>query len=409
VNSIIVHYQEIALKGRNRPYFIAKLVRNLRRQTADIGVQDVRALMGRIEIVLGPSAEYQRVEERLHHVFGIANFSKAGRVALDFEVLCKAILADLEGHPPVTFRVNAKRGDKRFPMTSPEVEREIGGRIVEALGWKVKLDRPELSVNVELLSSQAFYSWGKQKGAGGMPTGVSGRVACLLSGGIDSPVAAWRLMKRGCTVVPIHFHSYPFVTRASQEKVREIVGILTRYQMKTTLKLVPFGELQRQVVLSVPPPLRVVIYRRMMLRIAERLARDTRAKALVTGEVIGQVASQTLENLTVIAAATQLPILRPLVGMDKEEIIVEAQRIGTYEISIVPDQDCCQLFTPRNPETHARGWQVDAVEARLPVQDMVAAAIEATVTESFEFPERAPDQDSEPKGPLCADNESEEE
>ncbi|MCX6544866.1 MAG: tRNA 4-thiouridine(8) synthase ThiI [Acidobacteria bacterium] len=396
MNSIIVHYQEIALKGRNRPYFIAKLVRNLRRQTADIGVQDVRALMGRIEIVLGPLAEYQRVEERLHHVFGIANFSKAGRVALDFEVLCQAILADLEGHPPVTFRVNAKRGDKRFPMTSPEVEREIGGRIVEALGWKVKLDRPELSVNVELLSSQAFYSWGKQKGAGGMPTGVSGRVACLLSGGIDSPVAAWRLMKRGCTVVPIHFHSYPFVTRASQEKVREIVEILTRYQMKTTLKLVPFGELQRQIVLSVPPPLRVVIYRRMMLRIAERLARDTRARALVTGEVIGQVASQTLENLTVIAAATQMPILRPLVGMDKEEIIVEAQRIGTYEISIVPDQDCCQLFTPRSPETHARGWQVDAVEARLPVQDMVASAIEATVTESFEFPERLPGAEPDP-------------
>jgi thiamine biosynthesis protein ThiI len=220
---------------------------------------------------------------------------------------------------------------------------------------------------------------------------VSGRVACLLSGGIDSPVAAWRLMKRGCSVVPIHFHSYPFVTRASQEKVREIVEILTRYQMKTTLKLVPFGELQRQIVLSVPPPLRVVIYRRMMLRIADRIARETRARALVTGEVIGQVASQTLENLAVIASVTSLPILRPLIGMDKEEIIVEAQRIATYEISIVPDQDCCQLFTPRSPETHARGWQVEAAEAALPIQEMVASAIAATVTESFEFPERRPD------------------
>jgi thiamine biosynthesis protein ThiI len=407
MNSIIVHYQEIALKGRNRPYFIAKLVRNLRKQTSDIGVQDVRALMGRIEIVLGPSADYGRVEERLLHTFGIANFSKAGRVALDLDVLSKAILADLADQAPVTFRVNAKRADKRFPMTSPQIEGEIGGRIVEALGWKVRLEHPELAVNVELLSNQAFYSFGKHKGAGGMPTGVSGRVACLLSGGIDSPVAAYRLMKRGCTVVPIHFHSYPFVTRASQEKVREIVEMLTRYQLKTTLKLVPFGELQRQIVLSVPPPLRVVVYRRMMLRIAEQLAWDSRAKALVTGEVIGQVASQTLENMTVIAAVTRMPILRPLVGMDKEEIVVEAQRIGTFEISIVPDQDCCQLFTPRNPETHARGWQVDAAEAKLPIADMVASAIAATETESFEFParpERAPESSGEPKGRLPDDD-----
>ena len=219
-----------------------------------------------------------------------------------------------------------------------------------------------------------------------MPTGVSGRVACLMSGGIDSPVAAYRLMKRGCSVVPVHFHSYPFLSRASQEKVREICEVLTRHQMRTSLKLVPFGELQRQVVLAVPPPLRVVIYRRLMLRIAERIARDCRAKALVTGEVIGQVASQTLENLTVIAGAAKMPILRPLVGMDKEEIVAEAIGIGTYEISIIPDQDCCQLFTPRSPETHARHWQVEAAESKLPIEEMVKAALDGTVTEEFRFP-----------------------
>jgi len=388
LNSIIVHYQEIALKGRNRPYFIAKLVRNLRRKTSDIGVKDVRALMGRIEIVLGPDAEYDRVRDRIEHTFGIANFSKAARVPLDFETICSSILTDLKDHPPVTFRVNAKRGDKRFPMTSPEIEREIGARIVTALGWKVKLDHPEFAVNVEMLTTSAFYSFGKTKGAGGLPTGVSGRVACLLSGGIDSPVAAYRLMKRGCSVVPVHFHSYPFVTRASQEKVREIVELLTRYQMKTTLKMVAFGELQRQIVLAVPPPMRVVIYRRMMLRIAERIARDSRARALVTGEVIGQVASQTLENLCVIAAATQMPILRPLIGTDKEDIVVEAQRLGTFEISIVPDQDCCQLFTPRNPETRARIWKVQEAESKLPIDEMVASAVAATETEEFEFPAR---------------------
>jgi thiamine biosynthesis protein ThiI len=386
MTSVIVHYQEIALKGRNRPYFISRLVRNVRKQVSDLGVKDVRALMGRIEVLLGDAADETLVRQRLAHVFGIANFSKAGRVAADIEAIAGAVLKDLAGHPAVSFRVNAKRGDKSFPMLSPDIEREIGGRIHEQLGWPVKLDAPALSVNIEILSKEAFYSFGKEKGAGGMPTGVSGRVACLMSGGIDSPVAAWRLMKRGCSVVPIHFHSYPFVTRASQEKVREICELLTRYQMRTSLRLVPFGELQRQVVLAVPPPLRVVIYRRLMLRIAERIARDSRAKALVTGEVIGQVASQTLENMTVIAAATRMPILRPLVGMDKEEIIAEAIRLGTFEISIIPDQDCCQLFTPRSPETHARLWQAEQAEEKLPVAEMVQSAVEGTVTEEFRFP-----------------------
>jgi thiamine biosynthesis protein ThiI len=386
MTSILVHYQEIALKGRNRPYFISKLVRNLRRQTSGLGVKDVRALMGRIEIVPGPEASYDALKERLVHVFGIANFSKAGRAPRDLDALAAAILTDLEGHPPASFRVSAKRGDKTFPMTSPQLERELGARIVDRFGWPVKLDHPEMTVTVEVLSNQIFYSFGKERGAGGMPSGVSGRVACLMSGGIDSPVAAYRLMKRGCSVVPVHFHSHPFVSRASQEKVRELCEVLTRYQMHTTLRLVPFGELQRQVVLSVPAPLRVVIYRRLMLRIAERIARDSRAKALVTGEVIGQVASQTLENLTVIAGATAMPILRPLVGMDKDEIVAEAIRIGTYDISIIPDEDCCQLFTPRNPETHARRWQVEEAETRLPVDEMVSAAVESTETEEFRFP-----------------------
>jgi thiamine biosynthesis protein ThiI len=198
MTSILVHYQEIALKGRNRPYFISKLVHNLRKQTAGLDVKDVRALMGRIEVVLGPKASYDRVKERLQRVFGIANFSKAGRAPRDLDAIAAAILEDLEGHPPVSFRVSAKRGDKSFPLTSPQLERELGGRIVARFGWPVKLDRPEMTVTVEVLANQAFYSFGKERGAGGMPTGVSGRVACLMSGGIDSPVAAYRLMKRGC-------------------------------------------------------------------------------------------------------------------------------------------------------------------------------------------------------------------
>jgi thiamine biosynthesis protein ThiI len=390
LNSIIVHYQEIALKGRNRPWFIGRLVHNLRAALSDLDVPQVRPIMGRIELVLGPRAEYAAIRERLARVFGVADFSKAGRTHLDLAELAEAILRDLEGHEASSFRVSAKRGDKRFPLTSPQVEREVGGRIKAARGWHVNLDEPELTVRVEILQAEAFYSFGKDRGPGGLPTGVSGRVAALLSGGIDSPVAAYRLMRRGCSVMLVHFHSYPFLSRASQEKVRELAELLTRYQLQTRLHMVAFGEIQRQIVLSVPPPLRVVLYRRFMVRIADRLARRWGAGALVSGEVIGQVASQTLENVAVIASATTLPILRPLVGMDKDEITAEAQRLGTYEISIVPDQDCCQLFTPRHPSTRSKLPDVEAAERTLPIEEWVAGAVEAVTTEYLTFPVRAP-------------------
>lgn len=219
-----------------------------------------------------------------------------------------------------------------------------------------------------------------------MPTGTGGRVACLLSGGIDSPVAAFRMMRRGCVVLCIHFHSYPILSRASQDKVREIAQLLAQYQLKTRVALVPFGELQQQVVLACPAELRVVVYRRLMLRIADRLARAWRAKALVTGDVIGQVASQTLDNMTTIAEATSLPILRPLIGMDKDEIVNEAKRLGTLPISNIPDQDCCTLFTPKHPATRARLPAVIAAEAALPVDEMVTAAVGRVEVEEFRFP-----------------------
>jgi thiamine biosynthesis protein ThiI len=282
--------------------------------------------------------------------------------------------------------VSATRADKRLPFTSPQVEREVGGSIKVAKGWRVDLDHPALTIHLEMLPDGAFYFFGKEPGAGGMPTGTGGRVACLLSGGIDSPVAAYRLMRRGCSVLLVHFHSYPILSRASQEKVREIAALLTRYQLRSRLLLVPFGALQQQIVLSVAPEIRVVIYRRVMLRIAEQLARKTHARALVTGEVIGQVASQTLDNLTTIGGATKMQILRPLIGMDKDEITAEAERIGTYPISIIPDQDCCTLFTPRHPATRARLSEVEQAEQALPVEDMVSRAIAAAGVEDFKYP-----------------------
>jgi thiamine biosynthesis protein ThiI len=386
LKSIIVHYQEIALKGNNRPWFIARLVRNLREATADLGVKEVRVLMGRIEVVIGDRADWQAVRDRISRVFGVANFAQAGRAALDVDAIANEILNDLGDRHPRTFRVSARRADKRFPLTSPQIEREVGGRIKEARGWVVNLDEPDFTIHVEALTSEAFYYFGKERGAGGMPVGVSGRVVCLLSGGIDSPVAAWRLMRRGCRVLFVHFHSYPILSRASQEKARELARLLTEFQLHSKLFLVPFGEIQQQVVLGVAPPLRVVIYRRLMMRIAEAIARQSRAQALVTGEVVGQVASQTLENLTSINSVVSMPVLRPLVGMDKDEITAEAQRLGTYPISIIPDQDCCTLFTPRHPATRARAFDVEKAEATLAVDDIVRAAVASAEMEEFVFP-----------------------
>jgi thiamine biosynthesis protein ThiI len=386
MKSVIVHYQEIALKGRNRPWFVSRLVRNIREATSDLDVRQVRALQGRVEIVLGDGAGWAAVRDRLSKVFGAGNFARAGRAPLDIDAIATEILADLDADDPGSFRVSVKRADKRFPMISPQIEREIGGRIKEARGWHVDLEAPALTIHVETLTKEAFYSFGKHPGAGGLPVGVSGRVACLLSGGIDSPVAAWRLMRRGCRVLFVHFHSYPILSRASQEKARELVRLLTEFQNRSRLFLVPFGEIQQQVVLSVAPPLRVVIYRRLMMRIAEAIAHQHRAGALVTGEVVGQVASQTLENLTAINAVTTLPVLRPLIGMDKDEITAEAERLGTYPISIIPDQDCCTLFTPKHPATKARRADVLRAEESLPVDEIVERAVAAAVVEYFQFP-----------------------
>jgi thiamine biosynthesis protein ThiI len=386
MTSFVVHYQEIALKGKNRPWFMGRLVRNLRRAVSDLDVTAVRLLMGRLEVVLGPTASPEQVGERIRRTFGVANFSYAGRTALDLDGIAAAILTDLGDRSPASFRVSVKRADKRFPLTSPQVEREIGGRIKAARGWRVDLENAALVIHVEMLTNEAFYFFGKERGAGGLPTGTAGRVACLLSGGIDSPVAAYRMMKRGCTVTFVHFHSYPILSRASQEKARELAWLLTTWQQYSRLYLVAFGEIQQQVVLAVPGPMRVVVYRRLMMRIAERVARMRNAQALVTGEVVGQVASQTLENLAVIGNVATLPVFRPLIGMDKDEITAEAIRIGTYPISIVPDQDCCTLFTPRNPLTRARLADVDAAEQALPIDEIVESAVRSAVVEECEFP-----------------------
>src|SRR5262245_42771217 len=386
MNAVVVHYKELALKGKNRPWFIQVLIRNLKAALTGLHVRALRSSMGRLEIELGPDTPWPEAQARLARVFGIANYSMAGRGPHDFDALAAAILSDVGDRRPSSFRVSATRADKRLPFTSPQVEREVGGLIKEATGWHVDLSHPALTIHIEMLPDGAFYFFDKEPGAGGLPTGTGGRVACLLSGGIDSPVAAYRLMRRGCSVLLVHFHAYPILSRVSQEKVREIATMLTRYQLRSRLVLVPCGALQQQVVLSVRPELRVVIYRRLMLRIAERVAHRWHARALVTGDVIGQVASQTLENMTAIATATNMTVLRPLIGMDKDEIAAEAERIGTFPVSLIPDQDRCTLFTPRHPATRARASEIAAAEAALPIDQMIASAMAASSVEDIEYP-----------------------
>ncbi len=384
--NVLVHYHEIALKGRNRPFFVDRLADNLRRATADFPGAAVHVLAGRLLVEAPDAVPWETLQERIAAVFGVANFARTLSAPPDLSELKRAAVESIKGRSFGSFRVTTKRSYKAFPQNSAEIDRELGGAIKAATGVRVDLEHPELTVFVEVLKDRIFYSVEKLPGPGGFPVGSSGRVLALLSGGIDSPVAAWRLMKRGCRVVMAHFHAFPLQDHTTVDKVRELSRILTRWQLRTRLILVPFGPVQQTIVASCPAPLRVVLYRRFMVRIAEVLAERTRAKALVTGESLGQVASQTLDNLSVIDEAARGPVLRPLVGMDKEEITIQARRIGTFEVSTLPDQDCCQLFVPKSPATAAKLAEIQRAEATLDVGGLVASAVGASDEERFEFP-----------------------
>lgn len=387
----IVHYHELALKGRNRDFFEQRLVQNLRLALKGLGTTRVEALQGRIRVTLPDKTDEAVFKDRLARVFGVANFLLTRSVPLnlshpDLTGLKEGVVEAVRSLSFDTFRVSAKRADKRLPLTSMDVERELGAHLCGQTGKRVKLDRPELTVLVELLTGEAHYAVRKEPGPGGMPVGVSGKAACLISGGIDSPVATWRMMKRGCKALFIHFSGRPLVSRASEDKVRELVQLLTAYQYHSRLYVVPFGEIQRDIVVSTPAPFRVVLYRRMMLRIAEELARREECWCLVTGDSLGQVASQTPENLTVVQEAVQLPILRPLIGMDKIEITEQAQRIGSFDTSIEPDQDCCTLFVPAHPSTKTRPDDIRKIERSFDIGALVKQGIEKAELSEFTFP-----------------------
>ncbi|TKB85163.1 MAG: tRNA 4-thiouridine(8) synthase ThiI [Nitrospira sp.] len=387
----IVHYHELALKGRNRDYFEDRLVHNIQLALSDLGVRQVENLRSRIRVILPSEANRDIIRQRLSRVCGIANFSLANSVPLDLvnpnlEALSAAIIEELKTKSYSTFRVTAKRADKRLPLTSMDAERIIGAAIHEQTGKAVSLRAPDITVYLEMLSRDVYFAIEKIPGPGGMPVGVSGKVACLISGGIDSPVASYRIIKRGCRALFVHFSGRPLVSRDSEDKVRDLVQTLTAYLHKSRLYVIPFGEIQREIVLNTPAPFRVVLYRRMMVRITEELARREECWALVTGDSLGQVASQTPENISVIEEAAGLPILRPLIGMDKLEITDDAKRIGTYETSIEPDQDCCKLFTPPHPSTKTRLEELLNVERALDIPRLVKQGVEKAELSEFIFP-----------------------
>lgn len=391
----VVRYSEIGLKGQNRAWFEERLAKNLRESLGASGVGRVERIRGRILVRHAGTAE-GRIAARLAETPGVRSFSAARAVERTYAAIeAAAVGVFLERRraaerPGVTFGVRTERADKSFPMISTEISASVGAAILRAApDVRVDLGAPEIEIKIEVHRDRAFVMGDWRAGPGGLPAGASGRVVLLLSGGIDSPVAGHLLSRRGCEILPVYFHSFPFTGDAAKEKVIDLARLLSRPQRALDLHIVPFTEAQAALREACRADLLVVLYRRMMLRVAERIADLSGALALATGESVGQVASQTLPNMRAIDLAAQRPVLRPLCGMDKEETIRIAKAIGTYEISIRPAEDCCSLFVPKHPATRARPEEVAREEAKLDIEALARACAENVEKLRFRWGERA--------------------
>lgn len=386
----LVHYHEIGLKGRNRSRFEDRLRINLKAAVRGLAAAcDVERLSGRIIVRIAgdDAASREQVLVACAAIPGVSHVSDAVLSSREEHDMMKAAeLVMREAGDFATFRVDAKRSNTDHPTSSLQMNIDIGARLVAVFGRRVDLSDPDVTCRVEVVEGYAFVSARRLPGPGGLPVGTSGKVVALLSSGIDSPVAAWRVMKRGAVIIGVHFSGFPATTDGSTRTVMEIAGVLERGLGIGRVYSVPFGELQRRISLECPPDLRVLLYRRLMVRVAEAIAKVERAKGLVTGESLGQVASQTLENIAAVDEAATLPVLRPLIGMDKNEITADARRIGTYDLSIRHDADCCTLFLPRNPQTHATVAEVVAGEAGLDLDSMVSEALASARYLDFSCP-----------------------
>lgn len=382
---VICHYSEIGLKGKNRKFFEEKLIENIKKALPENSWRKIRRISGRILIELKKEGEKKEkeIKEALKNVFGIAYFVFAESCQQNIQAIKKKALWLLKDRKFKTFKVETQRSKKDFPLTSQEVSEQVGAYLLKK--FKIKKQKPKIKVNlkspdltcfIEIVEGYAFLYLEKIPGPGGLPISVSGKAVSLLSGGIDSPVASYYGMKRGIKIVFLHFSSYPFTKQASVEKAKKVVKALNKFQFQSKLYLVPFTDIQKQILLNTKAKLRVILYRRFMFRIAEEIAKKEKAKALITGESVGQVASQTLENIGVIEEAVGLPVFRPLIGMDKQDIIEKAKEIGTFDISILPAEDCCQRFLPKHPETKAKLEEVKTEEKKLNIKKLIEQAIE---------------------------------
>ena len=384
--TILIHYHEISLKRKNRGWFESRLQQHIISLLKGLPHAQVRRFSGRLLVGLVSESPITEITKRLRTAFGIANFAVTWQIPAELEIIQTTLAGLIQGKVFQSFKIDARRGTKDFSLNSQQLNEKLGAFVQSLTKATVRMENPDLTCFLEIAGGQAFLYFDKMPGIGGLPSGTGGKVLCLLSGGIDSPVAAYRLMRRGCRVLYAHFHSFPHTTMESQEKVRQILKILSCYQLESQLHMIPFADLQREIVACAPAPLRVILYRRFMIRIAEAIAQKEKASALVTGDSLGQVASQTLENLRTISAVSTIPIFRPLIGDDKEDIMRIAREIGTYNLSILPDQDCCSLFIPRHPETMSSLKQIEQAENLLDTSQLVQSALEAATYDSI-FPD----------------------
>ena len=377
---ILLKLGEMVLKGLNRRSFEDKLQANLHRRLRPFGQFRVYTRQSATYVEpIGEGCDVEGAYEALKHVFGIVGLSLARPCGKDKDAIlaCAKEFLDDQLRAARTFKVETKRADKTFPMTSIQLSQYVGGELHEAYdNLEVDVHHPELTVYVEVRDYAAYVHTQPQPGAGGLPVGINGRAVSLLSGGIDSPVASWMIAKRGVALDMVHFFSYPYTSEEAKQKVLTLAKLLTPWCGRLTVHVVPFTAIQEELRRSCPEELFTVIMRRFMMRIAQEVARRCGAKALVTGECLGQVASQTMEAMRATTAVTTLPILRPVVGMDKEEIVRIARKINTFETSILPYEDCCTVFTPRHPRLRPVLGELEAAEAALDVEGLVKAAVD---------------------------------
>lgn len=379
---LLLKYGEIALKGLNRPVFEKKLLDNIRSAVAPIGKFSIRKSQSTVYVEpLEDGIDMEKTAERLSKVFGIVNICPAVRCEKTMECIEKTTVdallqMDLKGK---TFKVEAKREDKQFPMNSPQICKHMGGVILKNTeGLSVDVHNPDILVQIEI-RKDAFIFTEKVSGVGGMPVGTAGRATLLLSGGIDSPVAGWMISKRGVMLDAVHFHSHPYTSDRAKEKVIDLAKIISTYTGEIRLHVVPFTDIQLDIIDKCPKNYLTIIMRRLMMQIAERIAVSRNSKALITGESIGQVASQTMESLAVTDNAVNMPVFRPCIGMDKEEIVTISKKIDTYETSILPYEDCCTIFVPKHPKTKPVLEEIIEAEKLLTdAEGMMAKAIEDT-------------------------------